>query len=426
MKRSVVWIVVLAAGMLAAGGRLRAGEATTGGSATGPWPQFHGPRRDNKSTDTGLLKRWPAGGPALIFKTRGMGAGYSSVAISDGRILTAGDKAGKNVVTAMDMRGKILWQQPAGPAWRRPYPGSHSTPTIVGSRLYHMNAHGDVVCMETDTGKRVWRRNVLEDFDGRNIRWGLAESPLVVGDKLICCPGGPKVSMVALDVKTGKTLWQLSGVGDRPGYSSPILVEYGGLRQIVTTMSSSAIGVELNTGRLLWKVHHPARHDENILTPIYRDGHVFFSVPHNLGATRMKLLVEGKNCSVEKVWHSKELDNKHGQIVLVGEYLYGHGDGDDNPRWVCTEWATGKTMYSDRGPGKRSGTLTYADGMLYIMGDEAIVGLVPCTPKGFEIVSRFTLPDDGKGYAWAHPVVLAGRLYIRHGEMLYAYDVRQK
>jgi outer membrane protein assembly factor BamB len=325
------------------------------------------------------------------------------------------------------MPGSVLWQTKSGPAFTKSYPGSRATPTIAGGKLYHLNGNGYVVCLDAGTGEKVWSLNILEKFDGRNIEWALSESLLVDGQNVICCPGGEEVSMVALDRDTGETIWTCTGVGDKPGYVSPIVIDYGGLRQIVTMMSASAIGVNADTGELLWRYSHPIKYDVNIVTPIYHDGHVVLFATLARGATMLKLNVKDYNCTVEEVWRTEELDNEHGGVVLLDGYLYGHADGNHKWRhWACLELETGKTMYSVEGlTVDRSAALTYADGMLYLLSDQGTVALMPADPEGFNIVSQFQLPK-GKGPVWAHPVVCGGRLYLRYEDRLYVYYVRSE
>jgi outer membrane protein assembly factor BamB len=402
------------------------GSAEQGG-AKGEWPQFHGPRRDNLSTDTGLLTRWPPGGPPLIWKADGIGEGFASVAVTGGTIYTAGNIGRRTVITALDMSGRRRWQAPNGPAYRRSPPGARATPTIAFGKLYHLNGDGDVVCLDAGTGKGIWTRNILKEFNGRNIRWGLSESPLVDGSKVICCPGGEKVSMVALDRDTGKTVWTCKGAGDRPGYASAVLVNRRGLRQIITMMGSSAVGVEADTGRLLWRHEFKVAYEATCASPVYHDGHVAIFGTWGRGAALLKLHVDGDRCTTEEIWRTKELDNEHGGVVLVDGYLYGQADGNHKQRhWACLEMKTGKTMYSVEGLPGRTGTLTYADGMLYVLNDRRSVALVPASPKGWRIAGRFQLPKGGRGMTWAHPVVCGGRLFLRHGDFLYVYDVRGK
>lgn len=410
--------------LLAVGLPHRAAAQTTATSAE--WPQFHGPRRDNRSTDTGLLKRWPDGGPTLLWQASGLGEGWATVAIRGGKIYTAGNLDKDTVITALDLAGRRLWQAKNGPAYDRQFPGARSTPTVADGKLYHLNGDGDVICLDAQTGRTLWRLSMAQEFQGRNTQWGLAESLLVDGPHVICCPGGPAVGMVTLDKDTGKTVWTCTGIDDKPAYASPILVEYGGLRQIVTMTATAVVGVAADTGKLLWKYDHPAPYDVNVSTLIFHDGQLAFCGTWGRGTTKLKLHVDGDRSTVERLWHTKELDNEHGGVVLVDGYLYGLADGNHrNRHWACLAWDTGKTQYATKGlEGPRSATLTYADGMLYLLNERGTVALAPARPDGFEIVSQFKLPKQGEGPTWAHPVVCAGRLYVRHGQYLYAYDVR--
>jgi outer membrane protein assembly factor BamB len=372
------------------------------------------------------MKHWPEVGPGLIWKAEGIGHGFSSIAIADGLIYTAGNMEGNTIITALDMSGSIVWQTESGPAFTKSYPGSRSTPTVSGDKVYHLNGNGYVVCLQARTGKKIWDLNILEKFRGQNSEWALSESLLVDGENVICCPGGEETCMVALNKRTGETVWICPGIGDRPGYAAPIIVDYKGLRQIITVTSDSAIGVAADTGKLLWKHHHPVQYGSNISTPIYHDGHVVLFRTFGHGATKLKLVVEGQTCKVEQVWHTEELDNEHGGVVLIDGYLYGHADGNHKWRhWACLDMETGETMYSVEGlPTNATGTLTYADGMLYVLSDTGAVALVSPNPEGFSIVSQFQLPRVVKEPFWAHPVVCGGRFYIRHGGLLYAYNVR--
>jgi len=388
-------------------------------AAGAEWPQFHGPNRDNISTETGLLKRWPEGGPKRLWTASGIGHGFTTVAIAGGRIYTAGNIGKDTVITALDLDGAKAWTTRNGPAWQREIPGTRSTPTIDGGRLYHENAEGDVACLDAATGNRVWGLNILRTFNGRNIRWGLAESLLIDGDRVVCVPGGETVSMAALDKTTGKTVWTARGTGDKPGYASPVLIDYKGLRQIVTMMSASVVGVHADTGKLLWRHDHKAYADETVSTPVFHDGLIAVSTLGPGAARCLRLLVRGQTASVTQVWHTGVLDNHHGGILALDGYIYGTKVRDT---WVCLDFRTGNVMYKADGVGK--GSLTCADGMLYTYSERGLRGLVKATPKGHDVISQFQIPKGGKGPAWAHPVVCGGRLYLRHGDFLYCYDIR--
>jgi len=384
------------------------------------WPEFHGPRRDNLSPASGLRKVWPEAGPPLLWTADGLGHGYSTVAVADGRIFTTGNVDQQTVITALAMDGSVAWRVANGPAWLKPQPGARSTPTLDAGRLYHMNSHGDLVCLDAGTGRRLWHANVLQQFNGRNIEWGLAESVLVDGDRVIATTGGDDIGMVALDKTTGKPVWTCRGAGDKPGYCSPVLFEYAGLRQIVTLMAKSVVGVHADTGRLLWQVPHETPFDENIGTPLYHDGGVFVST-RTTGSRLLRLKVSGQDCSVAEVWSTTALENQHGGVLLVDGRLYGTSLDASNGPWACIEWATGKRVWSDKGIGRASAT--WADGRLYALSHTGTVALIEPSPVGFRAVSTFEMPKGGKGPHWAHPVVCGGRLYLRHGETVFCYDV---
>lgn len=392
------------------------------------WPQFHGPNRDNKSPDTGLLKAWPEGGPSRIWEAAGIGEGYSTIAIVGKRIYTAGAINGDCVITALDMDGKKVWTQKNGKAWEKSYPGTRSTPTIAGGLLYHLSGIGNLICLNATNGDVVWSVNILEKFEGRNIIWGLAESPIVIDNMVICTPGGENISMVALDSKTGKVVWKCSGAGDQPGYASPILIDYKGLKQIVTVMSASVVGVRASDGNLLWQYPHEVYADENITTPLFHDGFLIVSGCVEKGTTSLQLKVSGDDCSVKQNWHNGMLDNKQGGIILVDDKIYGYAESQSRKGpWMCIDFNSGETIFQSSPIQStykyKNGCLTYGDGMFYLFSDNGNMSLVKPTDKGFDITGRLKIEDPGKRPTWAHPVVFGGRLYLRYGNRLAAYDV---
>ena len=394
------------------------------------WPQFHGPNRDNKSPDRGLLKKWPEGGPPRLWEAVGIGEGYSTVAIAGKKIYTTGSINGDCVITVLDMDGKKLWTRTNGRAWKKSYPGTRSTPTITDGMLYHLSGIGNLVCLKADDGKAVWSLDILKRFGGRNIMWGLAESPLVLDDKVVCTPGGTDVSMVALNRKTGKVVWECRGAGDRPGYASPILVEYKGLRQIVTAMSESIVSVRASDGKLLWRYPHKVYADENITTPIFHEGFLIVSGCVKKGTTSLRLEVSGDNCSVKRQWHNRTLDNKQGGIILAGGRLYGYAESGRTTPWTCVDFKSGKTIFKSA-PVQSSykykmGCLTYADGMFYLYADNGNMAMAKATDTGFEVTGRLKIKDPGTRPTWAHPVVCGGRLYLRSGDKLAVYNVIKK
>jgi len=386
---------------------------------TAAWPRFHGADGTNVSSDTGLLTEWPDGGPKLAMAVEGVGEGFAGATIAGGLIYTAGNVGGEMLISAIELDGTIRWQTANGKAWAGSYRGSRGTPTVDGDHVYHENPYGDVICLDAATGGEVWSMNLRRRFGSTNIRWALSESVLIDGDRVICCPGGPEATVVALDKGTGETVWQSESTGDPPGYGSPALAEQDGLRMILTMTGRAVIAVNADTGELLWRFGHKTQYDVNALMPVFHDGRVFISTSYGSGSVMLQIHVDGDSASVEEVWRNGDLANHHGGVLLHEGYLYGTGSGGD---WMCVDWQSGKTMYTEEGVGK--GSLTVAEGMLYTLSEDAVMGLVPATPDAHRLVGRFDLPDCGDGKSWAHPVVCGGRLYIRHGDYLYGYDIK--
>ena len=384
------------------------------------WPQFRGPNRDGISPDTGLLKRWPYAGPKLLWEAKGCGVGYSSVSVANGLIYTAGNVGGSTAVVAFDMEGRLQWQTEVGKAHEASrYSGTRSTPTIDADRLFFETPLAKVVCLDAKTGKEHWSFDMKEKFRCRSMGWAHAESPLVAGDNVMCSPGARDAGVIALDKRTGRVVWTADTGGGSAGYASLVLAGRKGRGQILAMTGTHVVGLNPKTGRLLWKFDHVNKCKANCTNPIYDDGYVFIASGYGLGA----VLVKPSSRRVREVWRERALDNHHGGIVLVDGHLYGHGN---KGQWMCIEFKTGRVKYQrERGVGK--GSVVYADGMLYCLGERGgKVGLVKATPHGHDVVSTFYVPnaDRGQRDVWAHPVVCGGRLYLRNKDTLFVYDVK--
>ncbi len=391
-----------------------------GGSVciAGDWPQFRGPDRSGKSTETGLLTEWPEGGPKLLWSYDGLGKGYASVSVANEVIYTTGVEDKKGYVYAFSLKGEPIWKANYGPGWTGQHAGSRTTPTIDGDKLYLMSGHGKIVCYPAAGGDEIWSVDTAKEFGGRNIRWGIAESVLIDGDKVICTPGGPDASVVALDKNTGKTIWTSKGVSDRSGYCSPILLELGGNRLLITMLSKSIVCLDIETGKLHWQVAHTGKYDISAVSPVYHDGILYTTNAYGKGSVGYALSADGTKC--EKKYEEKVLECHHGGVMLLDGNVYG----SNSRGWVCLDVATGKVKYQDKLVGKGSGI--YVAGLFYLYGEGGgNFALVKATTTGFKTISSFkiTLGDDKH---WPHPVVSNGVLYVRHGNTLMAYDVKAK
>jgi outer membrane protein assembly factor BamB len=386
------------------------------------WPQWRGPNRDGKSTETGLLKEWPEGGPPLIWTAKDIGSGFSAVSIKDGHIYTTGIVDGNLVVTTLDLNGQVQWQKAVAPGWAdsQKHPGARSTPTIDGERLFLISGHGRLVALDRTQGDELWTVDLMSALGGQPPQWGCAESVLIDGERLICTPGGREVGMVALDKATGQTVWKGDPLETPAPYASPILVEFEGVRQFVSLVQSGLVGVEADTGRFLWRYARAAPGNRPACSDaLFSQGRVFGASGYSNGGGQVELSVSEGQVVATEAWDTKEMDNQHGGTVLVDGHIYGnHRAG-----WSCLDFATGEQKWYAPGVGK--GSSTYADGMLYCFAEkDGAVGLVEAVPTGFRMAGTFRLPSTGEGLYWAHPVVCGGRLYLRHDDTLFAYDVK--
>jgi outer membrane protein assembly factor BamB len=428
MLRSCLWSMPL---LLCAAVALAAPERNE-------WPQFRGPNRDDISSDKGLLKEWPKDGPPLVWKATGVGNGYASVSIAGGKLFTLGNKGKSTYVFAVNLAdGKSLWSAEVG----RPGGNLGCTPTVDGNLLYAVGQDGDLACIEVATGEVKWRKHFKKDFDGKCGGWSYTESPLVDGDKLLCSPGGKEAAIVALNKKTGEVIWKCPSPFMRPttekqikahaaGYSSIVIAEVGGIRQYIQMMHDGVIGVAAKDGKLLWtygdKADRFAANTANIPTPIVRGDQIFCVAGYGRGGGLVKLTAADGGVTAAEVYFNRGLNNKHGGVVLVGDYLYG--DRDESGNLYCAEFTTGKIVpgWQKRGEteGRGSISVTYADGHLYCRYTNGIVALVEATPAAYREKGSFKIPNTG-GPSWSHPVVVGGRLYLREKDVVWCYDVKQ-
>jgi outer membrane protein assembly factor BamB len=395
------------------------------GAAPGDWPQWRGPNRDDISSETGLLQDWPPSGPLLVWKATGLGEGYSTVSVLGQRIFTIGEKGNASLVTALQAAdGQSVWTAKLGkPGAPGGYGGPRSTPTVDGDLLYAVGQWGEMVCLETATGKEHWRKDFTKDFGGIRPGWGFAESPLVDGDKVIITPGGSQGSIVALNKDTGALAWRSKEFTEPPQYASLITAEIGGIRQYIQLTAGSVVGIAAADGKLLWRA--PRRGDVAVIpTPIYHDGYVYVTSGYGVGCNLFRITESGGNFSAKEVYSNKVMVNHHGGAVLVGDSVYGHSDSKG---WTCQDFKTGRAQWQDKDKlGK--GSLTYADGRLYLRQEDkpGTVALIEASPAGYKEHGRFDPPARSDKESWPHPVISHGRLYLRDQDVLLCYDVAGK
>ncbi len=398
-------------------------ETTAAGSTSnGDWNQFRGPNRDNLSPERGLLKNWPNQGPPQAWTARGIGEGYSAVSISNGRVYTMGNLGPEEKVICLDLEsGREIWTASNGAAYREGQGnGPRGTPSIVDGRVYSLGANGDLSCLDAQTGQPHWRKNILREFGGSNITWGISESVLVDGDKVICTPGGQRATMVALSRDTGNVIWTASvPTSPKASYSSPIAIEVGGVRQYVNFTHGGVVGVRASDGQVMWGHRESANGTANCSTPVFHNDTVFTASGYDTGGSLFRLQSRNGQTVSQVAYSTKEMKNHHGGMVVVDGYLYGSSD----PGILrCIELRSNRVVWQNRSVGK--GSVSFADGHLYVRSEQGPVALVEATPDGYEEKGRFDQPQRSGRPSWSHPVIANGKLFLRDMDNLLAYDIR--
>jgi outer membrane protein assembly factor BamB len=401
--------------------------------ADAPWPSFRGVDRTGVSPEKGLYKAWPKDGPKLVWEAAGAGRGYASVAIADGKVYTLGDGLSTaedtdEYLTCFDQTtGKQLWKAKTGEAWadRKPdWGSSRSTPTVDGQYVYVLTPQGVLFCFDS-VGKQRWKKDLKADFRGnKDDSWGYSESVLIDGPNLVCTPGGEANTLVALNKTTGEQVWSCTRPGDRgAGHASVVISQIGDTKVYVQTTGSGPLGVRAKDGKLMWK-YDIEKTTAVIPTPIVRGDLVFFTAGYDRGGALLKQVpTSNGDVEVKEVYPlNRDLQNKHGGVVLIGDYIYG--DGGDKGIPQCADLMTGEVKWKSRGAGSGSACVAAADGNLYVRYTNGMMTLVKAQPTGFEEVGSFKIPGSGSRPSWSHPVIADGKLYLREGDKILCYDVR--
>jgi outer membrane protein assembly factor BamB len=364
--------------------------------------------------ETGLLKSWAAKGPELLWHFDGLGEGHSSVAIDADKIYVTGMTGDVGYLYVFDMTGKLLKKKEYGKEWAESYNGPRGTVTINEGKIYLMTGTGFLFCFDQKTLDVVWKKDIQKDFGGKNIKWGINESPLIVNEKIILTPGGKTNNVVALNKTDGSLIWSCEGEGDLSAYCSPLYIGDQEVPLVVTMTANNIIGIDFTTGKKLWSYKNTNTWSVHANTPIYGDGMILCTSGYGTGSTMLRLQNGGR--SIEKAWQLADIDSRIGAMVKIGNYVYG--SGDKNRYWFCVDWKTGQIKYKDNT--LPTGVTIAADGMLFCYSDKGDMALARATPEKFDLLSKFKI-TMGTNQHWAHPVIYQGVMYVRHGNTLMAY-----
>jgi len=381
--------------------------------------QFRGRNRDGVYPETGLLKQWPAEGPKLLWSAEGIGIGYGSPTVTDDRLFINGDIDSLAYLFAYELNGILIWKREFGQNFSVHHGGPRSTPTVTDGLVYVTSGMGDVACFDAEDGDLKWRLNMITDLHGTNCLHGYAQSPLIDDNYLYCQPGGKDTNFVALNRLTGKIKWVSSGSGQVESFSSPILINHKGQKQVVALSEHALYGLDARTGERKWLYDLDTTGFVHANMPIYQNGNLYYVAGTSASVSgRLRLSDDGNH--VEEVWHNRFFDNCMGGVVSLDGHLVatGHRQG-----WLkCLDAERG--IVTDSVKLSRGATI-YADSMFYLYTEKGIVNLVAWTDGKLKPVSSFTV-TLGNNEHYAHPVIRNGVLYIRHGDALMAYAIGAK
>jgi outer membrane protein assembly factor BamB len=361
----------------------------------------------------------------------GLGNGYSSPIISNGRIFLTGDVGDELHLFALDLSGKTVWQAKNGAAWKEEYPGARASVTCHAGNIYHRNAHGRVACFDSKDGTEVWAVNVAEQFGGKDITWGLSECLLADDGIVYVTAGGSDALLVALDSLTGRTIWKSEPLPDSegeqsaeaPGYASPILLTFAGRKIIIGCSLKHLFCADAATGTLQWTRRLPTTYSVLAMMPVFFAGdRIFMTAPHGTGGHCYRLTEKspGSPIDVMDVWTSK-LDTCQGGVVSANGKLFG-SFYSDRKGWAAVNATNGEILYTSTNITK--GAALFAGGRLYVLAEDGWMHLLEPTESEFAVRGRFRLVDAARRDAWAHPVIREGRLYLRYHDRLTCYDVK--
>lgn len=378
---------------------------------------WRGPNGDGIYSDKELLKEWPEDGPTVAWKYEHLGKGYSSPAFTSEEFFITGTTDSIGSIFCFTHEGELIWKKEYGKEWLVNFPGSRATPTIVDDYGYVLSCVGVLYCFDTDNGDNIWSVDLMKEYGGRQIPFGMTEILRVDGDKIYCTPGGTDSNVLALNRFTGELIWESEGAGTPSAYCPITIFTHAGTKYLATVTSLNVMALNAENGEVAWTFPTENKAAIHANSPLYRDGHLFIMNGWENGSFMLKIAENGK--SVERVWKNDFMDLENGDAILIGDNLFG--SNWEHKGFSCVDWNTGEEKFTTKE--FTSGTIIYADGMFYWFGINGKVGLIKATDEAFEVISSFQLEGKKSRDHSAHLVIHDKKLFIRYDSVLWAFDI---
>ena len=408
MKRSTIVVLIVIAAAI--------GWTVSAGAAGNDWPQWRGPLQDGISRETGLLDTWPAEGLPELWRVP-LGAGYSGISVADGKVYTLCGIDGVEQVACLSAEtGGNVWNVRLAKDYENNFGGGpRGAPTIDNGKVYALGATGAMVCLNAGNGETIWALDLVKEHGAVIPEWGISGSPVIDGEKLFVIAGGPNGhSILALNKETGKSIW--TSLDDMASYSTPLLIEVDGMKQVVCLLAKHCVAVSPEDGRELWRIPWETNYDINAATPIFHDNKLFLASGYDTGSGLFALSAQDGKAVIEEVWLSKRMKNQFSTSVLIDGYLYGF----HNKVMQCMEFDTGEIMWSERG--FNHGSILPADGKLIILGEKSQLALAEISPEAYKEISRAELIT---GKTWTIPTIANGKMYVRNEKEIVCVDLKK-
>ncbi len=381
--------------------------------------QFRGVERNGIYPDTDLLEEWPESGPELVNTFQDLGDGYSAPAITEEGLFIAGMYDSIGILKHFDHQGQLKWSYEYGKEFTFKYTGARGTPTIEGNRLYYSGTFGDAFCLNSEDGSLIWKKNIFDTYGGTPCKWGYTESPLIYEDLIILTPGGPSFNVVALDKSNGDLKWSVDLDSTKNAYNSPFLISHQGKDYFLLNTTEYLLMIEPGSGKVAFK--HRITHGSNMhaISPLYDNGRIFNTTGYGVGAVLYE--INDSEHRLDTLYFNRDLDCRLSGLMIVDGLIYG--TSDRKKQWVALDFETGQTIFVSRE--LKPGSFLLADQKFYIFTETGEVALAKPHKEGFTVVSRFDIPVETVQYAFTHPVIYQGILYIRYRDQLWLYDVNK-